>query len=624
MTRQSRIKNLLATVLIGLTLGASATVALTAWTAATPARARNPTADIEKHVKYLASEQLTGRGVDTPGIKLARDYIAAEFAKYGLKPGGDNGSYFQSFDVAVGVTVKEPNSLKLAAEAPLALSEQWIPLGLSASNRVESELVFVGYGITAKDYGYDDYAGVDVKGKIVLVLRYEPPPKDTSSPFKKYPEYSVHSALRTKANNARDHGAIGMLLVDMNRPGDKQELLSTSSSLWRGGRSLVAAQVKRDVMESRLAVLGISLSALKEKIDSTEKPASMPLAGLSPALQVTLEEVRERAENVIAVLPGGGSSFKEEHMVIGAHYDHLGFGHFGARDSGAAGAIHFGADDNASGTAVLLDLARRLAELPAKPARSVAFVAFSAEELGLYGSRHFVERTPWISSTKAMINLDMVGRLRGSRLTVFGTRSGDNLSRIITSAAGKLGLNVTESDDVGRSDHLSFYNRKVPVLHFFTGTHDDYHRASDTWEKLNYEGMAQVSDLVMAAALQIADTREPINFVGLPSRPPRNGRVDEERSLSIYLGSIPEYGVNVEGVQLAGVMDGSPAAVAGLRPGDVIIRLASKNIQSIEDLTAALGEQKPGDEVEIIALRAGGRVTLRATLRARSSNLGRS
>ncbi|MGH7852797.1 MAG: M20/M25/M40 family metallo-hydrolase, partial [Candidatus Binatia bacterium] len=463
---------------------------------------------------------------------------------------------------------------------------------------------------------------VDVKGKIVLVLRYEPPPKDANSPFKKYPAYSFHSALRAKANNARDHGAIGMILVDMNRPSDNQELLSTSSSLWRGGRSLVAAQVKRDVMESRLASLGISLSALKKKIDSAEKPASMPLPGLSAALQVTLEEARGRAENVVAVLPGGDSSLGEENIVIGAHYDHLGLGHFGARDTRVAGSIHFGADDNASGTAVLLDLARRFAQLPVKPARSVVFVAFSAEELGLHGSRHFVDRAGSISSTKAMINLDMVGRLRGDRLTVFGTRSGHNFSRIVTTAAGQFGLNMSESDDVGRSDHLSFYNKKIPVLHFFTGTHEDYHRASDTWEKLNYEGMAKVSDLIMASALQIADTREPIRFVSLPSRPPREGRADE-RSLSTYLGSIPEYGANTHGVQLSGVMDGSPAALAGLRPGDIIIRLASKNIQSIEDLTIALGAQKPGDEVEIIALRAGSPVTFKATLRARGSNRGR-
>ena len=621
MTRTSRIKNFLATLLIGLTLGATAT-ALTGWTAAIPPRAQEATSDLEQHAKYLASAKLTGRGVDTPGIKLARDYIAAEFAKYGLTPGGDNGSYLQGFDVAAGVTVKEPSSLKLVTATPLVRSEQWIPLGLSTSDKVEGEMIFVGYGISAKDYGYDDYAGVDVTGKIVLVLRYEPPPKGANSPFKKYPEYSIHSALRTKANNARDHGALGMILVDLNHSGGAQELLSTSSSLWRGGRSVVAAQVKRDILERRLAAHGISLAALKEKIDGSEKPASMPLTGLTAALQVNLQEVRERADNVVAVLPGREPSLREENIVIGAHYDHLGFGHFGARDTNAAGTIHPGADDNASGTAVLLDLARRLSQLPAKPARTLIFVAFSAEELGLHGSRHFVDRAGSITSTKAMINLDMVGRLRANRLTVFGTRSGQDFSRIVLAAAGQLGLNVNESDDVGRSDHLSFYNKKIPVLHFFTGTHEDYHRASDTPEKLNYEGMAKVSDLVMASALQIADRKEPINFVSLPSRPPRELRADE-RGLGTYLGSIPEYGADSAGVQLAGVMDGSPAALAGLRTGDVIIRLASTNIQTIEYLTAALGAQKPGDEVEIVVLRAGSPVNFRATLSARRSNPGR-
>ena len=502
-----------------------------------PAQARSAAAELEKHVRYLASEKLTGRGVDTPGIKLARDYIAAEFAKHGLRPGGDGGSYFQGFEVAVGVTVKEPSHFRLA-ESQLARSEQWVPLGLSASNKVESELVFAGYGITVKDYGYDDYAGVDVNGKIAVVLRYEPPPKDAGSPFKKYPEYSVHSALRTKANNARDHGAIGMILVDMNRPGDNQELLSTRSSLWRGGRNLVAVQVKRGVMESRLAALGISLSALKKKIDGGEKPASMPLTGLRATLQVTLEEVHERAENVVAVLPGADASLGQENIVVGAHYDHLGFGHFGVRDSGAAGTIHSGADDNASGVAVLLRLAQPFGQLSPKPSPSVIFVAFSAEELGLHGSRHFVEQAPATSSTQAMINLDMVGRLRGDRLTVFGTRSGDKLSGILATAADRLGLSASESDDVGRSDHLSFYDKKIPVLHFFTGTHEHYHRASDTWEKLNYEGMARVSELVMACALQLADTRESINFVSLPSRPPRETHATRQSSKT-YLGNIP-------------------------------------------------------------------------------------
>jgi hypothetical protein len=219
---------------------------------------QEPTAadELLAHGKFLAAPELSGRGVGTPGIATARDYIAAEFAKYGLLPGGDNNSYLQSFDVAVGVQVKEPSSLALGREPTLRLHEDWLPLGLSSSAQVEGEAVFAGYGITAKDYGYDDYAGIDVQGKIVVVLRYEPPPKNSQSPFRKSPDFSIHAALRTKANNAREHGAAGMILVDMdNRNEGKTELMSLRSSLWRSGNSLVAGQVKRQVSDRWFAAL---------------------------------------------------------------------------------------------------------------------------------------------------------------------------------------------------------------------------------------------------------------------------------------------------------------------------------------------------------------------------------
>ena len=237
------------------------------------------------------------------------------------------------------------------------------------------------------------------------------------------------------------------------------------------------------------------------------------------ALQVTLEEVRRRTDNVVGILPGADPELKNDYVVIGAHYDHLGLGGFGAMNPQAQGQIHHGADDNASGTAVVLDLARRLSRLNSKPARSIVFVAFSGEELGLYGSRYFVDHSQTATTTKAMLNLDMVGRLRDDRLTVFGTRSGENLSTVVTGAARALGLEVVESDGVGRSDHMSFYNKKIPVLHFFTGTHADYHRPTDTWEKLNIEGMARVSDLVLATTLALANAKPAMNFVGLPLRP---------------------------------------------------------------------------------------------------------
>ncbi|HEX5606011.1 MAG TPA: M20/M25/M40 family metallo-hydrolase [Candidatus Binatia bacterium] len=574
------------------------------------------TEQLRRDVQFLTSPELTGRGVDTPGIKLARDYLAADFARAGLRPGGDDGSFFQRFDVAVGVTVDQPSSLTLDQNAPLDLNTDWIPLGLSKSDNVDGGLVFAGYGITAKENGYDDYTDVNVKGKIVLILRYEPPPKDEKSPFKKPPEYSVHAALRTKANNARDHGAVGMILVDLNHDNEEQpELLSTKNSLWRGGNSLVAAQVRRGVLEKWLNSRGVSLSGLKEKIDRTGKPGSMALPGALARLQVTLKENHDRAENVIGILPGADSNLRDQRVVIGAHYDHLGFGHFGALDRQAEGKVHPGADDNASGTAVLLELARRLAKLPVKPERTIVFTAFSGEELGLYGSRHYIEHTDSISAINAMINLDMVGRLRENRVTVFGARSGENLSDLVARNARGLGLDITDSNDVGRSDHMSFYSKKIPVLHFFTGTHGDYHRATDTWEKLNIEGMAKISDLVLVTALEIANSKDPIRFVSLPSRSP--GSIGTARGVGVYLGTIPDYGAVATGVRLAGVSSGSPAAEAGLREGDVIVRLDDKDIQNIEDLTDALQAHKSGDQVSVVVLRAGATITLRATLSSR-------
>jgi Zn-dependent M28 family amino/carboxypeptidase len=337
---------------------------------------------------------------------------------------------------------------------------------------------------------------------------------------------------------------------------------------------------------------------------------------MTAELQVTLAELRRRAENVVAVLPGADPILRLENIVIGAHYDHLGLGHYGAINSRAAGTVHPGADDNASGTVVLLDVARRFARLPVKPARSIVFAAFSAEELGLFGSRHFVDTAGSGGMTRVMINLDMVGRLRDNRLTVFGARSGHNLSETVNAAARQVGLELIESDDVGQSDHFSFYSKKIPALHFFTGLHQDYHRPSDTWEKLNFGGMAKVSALVVATALSSANRATPLDFVSLPSRRSMDNRAPG-RELSAYLGTIPAYGAASEGVELAGVSDGSPAAIAGLRSGDIIIQLADKKIQYIEDLTSALQGHRPGEEVIIVAMRSGQPVKLKATLGAR-------
>lgn len=591
----------------------AALFALSAWTLEAPATAASRAEVLRGHARYLASEELTGRGVDTPGIALARDYIAAEFARYGLQPGGDNGTYLQGFEVTTGVKVKQPAVLAFDDQPELKLDRDWVPLGFSASDTIAGEVVFAGYGITAKDHGYDDYDGLDVKGKIVIVLRYEPPPSSETSPFRKHPSYSAHSTLRAKAANARDHGAAGMILVDLHDSEDKG-LMSTGASLWLGARPLLAVQARRGAVEKWLQSHGVSLAELRAKIDAREKPSSMPVPGAKAKLRVSLEEARERTENVIGVLPGADPRLRHESVVLGAHYDHIGLGNYGTRDSSSRGQIHFGADDNASGVAVLLDAAQRLGASAASPARTVIFVAFSGEELGLYGSRHYVNNPPLpLSATRVMLNLDMVGRLRDDRLTVFGTRSAAELGGIVKRAAGELGLEIRESDNVGRSDHMSFYSKRVPSLHFFTGIHPEYHRPGDTWDKLNIDGMLKVGDLVLATIRRLAETQAPLSFVELPTPSSSPGQA----APPVYLGSIPDYSARDQGVLLAGVSQGSPAALAGLRQGDVIIQLAETRIHGLEDLMFALNGKNPGDEVEIIVLRAKQPVSLKAVLRAR-------
>ncbi len=593
-------------------------VAFCTWSSEIPSLSSSAADIFQSQVRYLASDELSGRGVDTPGIKLARDYIAHEFAGYGLLPGGDNGTYLQAFGVTTGIAVKQPTSLAVNNRESLTLDSDWTPLEMSASGHVNGELVFVGYGITAKDYGYDDYAGIDAKGKIVLVLRYEPSPKNDKSPFQKWPRYSNYATLREKMNNARDHGAAGLILVDLQpaKP-PARELIPLRGIFYRSDNSVIAAQVKRERADQWFSAEDGSLFALKEKIDRDEKPSPMPLRGVQVALTINLEPIRGRAENVIGILPGSDPALRSENVVVGAHYDHLGLGYYGTRDSSTEGQIHHGADDNASGTAVLLHVARQLAESNSRPRRTLVFVAFSGEEVGLLGSRYYVEHPPFpLSATRAMLNLDMVGRLRDDRLTVFGAHSAPGLSGIVDEAAHGAGLEIKESDSIGRSDHMSFYNKKIPALHFFTGTHSDYHRPTDTWDKLNTEGMAQISDLVATVAQKVADTQVPMNFVSLPSRPPAQSD-EPSRGYGAYFGSIPDFGETVDGVRLAGVTEGSPAALAGLREGDVIIGFAGSKIHDLEDLVKLLRAKKPGDEVEIVVLRTGTTLTVKTTLGAR-------
>ena len=576
------------------------------------------TEELLGHARYLASDELMGRGVGTPGIDKARDYIVGEFKKYGLAPGGESGSYFQRLSVTTGVRLIEPSSFVVGGNRQLKAQDEWNPLGLSGSGKVTGDVVFAGYGITASDYGYDDYAGLDVKGKVVLVLRYEPPPKDDKSPFRKAPRYSRHATFNAKINNARSHGAAGMILVDLSSTG-QTELVPLTRSLGRGETSFLAVQVKKQIAEQWFQDRGLSLQERKQKIDREERPASTPLAGSHVAIQVTLEKISAPAENVVGFLPASDAHGSQESVVIGAHYDHLGLGYFGTLDTSQEGKIHNGADDNASGVAVLLHVARRLSERSQRLKRNVVFVAFTGEELGLHGSRHYGTHSPFpIEATKTMINLDMVGRMRKNQLTVFGLETAQELRSLVSEAAQGLGVEMLPgtSRRLGRSDHASFYGKNIPVLHPYTGNHEDYHRPSDDWEKLNVEGMEKVSAFVAALAEKIAQREEPLTFVRLPQSPGKSD--DSETGYGAYLGTLPDFAEVESGVRLAGIQEGSPAQVAGLKEGDVIVQLAGTKVENLEDLAVALRSRKPGDQVDIVVLRDGNPLTLKAVLGRRA------
>jgi len=340
------------------------------------------------------------------------------------------------------------------------------------------------------------------------------------------------------------------------------------------------------------------------RIDSTAPAAAHAGLGGAPVT------------NIVGFLPGSGS-LAGEVVVVGAHYDHLGLGtQGGSLDPDSTGVVHNGADDNASGTAALIDIAARLASRTAPDHRRIVFVAFTAEELGLIGSDYYAKHPPYpADSTFAMVNLDMVGRLRDRRLAAFGTETATQFTALLDSVNARHQLDITTGGDgFGRSDHQSFYVTGVPVVHFFTGTHEDYHRTTDDPGTLNFPGVLAVDSLVSDFVWALATRRTPLDFVEVA--PPREVRAPAggERP---YLGTIPDMTGTPGGVRLNGVTSGSPADEAGLRTGDILIGLGDHPVGDLFDMTDALNAYRPGDTVTLRVKRDGREVTLTATLRSR-------
>ena len=570
-----------------------------------------------EHIKVLASEQMKGRGNDGPELQQAARYVAGQFRACGLEP--VNGSYFQTFRATTGTSVG-PNN-RLTARFPdttksYKSGKNFVPLGISDPGTVSGELVFAGYGITAAEYRYDDYAHLDVKGKIVLVLRHEPQEGDDKSVFKGR-EFTSHAGIVQKAINARLHGAVALLLVnDPNRhPGDKDPLLKVGQLMGPEHLGLLALQVKRKVADELLATARRSLKAVQEAIDNDLSNHSV---ALPVRLELTVEVTRRtrELENVVGILPGNDPALADEALVIGAHYDHLGLGRRNSLARNKVGQIHYGADDNASGTAGLLELACDLAGRAGQLPRRILFLAFAAEELGLLGSGYYT-RNPLVPTDGmvAMINLDMIGRPQDRKIYVGGVGTAQEFRALVEEENKAVGLKLQYSlGGYGASDHSSFTARQVPVLFFFSGLHSDYHKPSDTWEKINAPDAADVLRLVRRVALRLdAKPQRPL-FVRVAGPSITASAARGVGGYGPYFGSIPDFGEVENGVRFADIREGSPAARAGLRAGDILVEFDGKSVKNLYDFTYLLRAHQPGDEVVVVVIRNRQRVTARVTL----------
>jgi hypothetical protein len=594
----------------GLAAAKSVLPAATTTRRLTPAWAATDSVALREIVKYLADPAREGRGVGTAGIDSAAAYLARDMRRSGLRAGGDSGSYLQRFEVTTGAEPIEPCRLEVAGRT-FSLGDQFQPLGFSTNGTLRGPVVFAGYGITAPGYDYDDYARLDVKDKIVLVLTNEPGEMDSTSTF----EGSVNtpeSEVRTKAINAREHGAMALLIANGPKfhAGEPPLRPKAEGAGYMSG-GLLAAFVG-DGAAAALVGSGPSLLALQESIERDSKPHSVAL-GDTAIVTTTLRRQRARIANVVGWMLGRDTT---RTIVVGAHYDHLGYGgeHSLTPD---ARVPHLGADDNASGTAALVAVERTLASKFAhgwRPRHTLVFCSFTGEEMGLVGSGHYVDDPlrP-LETVETMINMDMVGRLRDNRLMVMGVGTAVEFPSLVANANRAAGFDLkTSQDGYGPSDHSSFYKKKLPVLFLFTGAHADYHKPSDTWDKLYYQGIARVSGFV-TALVESLDARPKPTFQQAKADS-TTGRIAGGGGYGAYLGTIPDYLQTEGGVLLSGVRDGSPAARAGLQAGDDIVKFDEISIGNIYDYTFALRSRKPGQQVRITVKRGGQDVTLIATL----------
>lgn len=599
-----------------------------------------------EHVRYLASNELSGRRPGTEGIEKAAQYIAERFREAGLEGAGDGGTFFQEFSVNDGRGIDEGRALlEVSGLARAAkLNTDWVTMPFSKDGEVEGPLAFVGYGIEAPDEGYNDYADFDAADKVLLMFRFEPRSDDPQAALGGE-RSSDHALFKTKAKRAADHGAKAVIIVNPpGVPNEKDELYPFSrSEMWQT-MDVPMVSVTRELAEAIVKQAGLpDLKALQGGIEKARKPASRDTK-LTVKLNTAIGPKKTATRNVIGMLKGDGST--DEIIVVGAHYDHLGLTQRSFMRGDNTRAIHNGADDNASGTSGVLELARALGHGP-RLRRNIVFMTFSAEEMGLLGSRHFVDNPTFdLTRVKAMVNLDMIGRFGQNKFEVYGADTGTGFDELVKSAAAHYGIEYKAtprtSGVFGQSDHASFYRKNIPVLFPFTGLHRQYHQPEDDWELIDAEGATRVLDMVHELVSALASMEQGPEFIKPGGKkkegeadkpaeaaaaasgdkpaaaPPSDSDAPVRKMPSARLGIMPGYAQDESrpGLLVDGVTDDGPAKKAGIEQNDRIVKIGEFDVKDIESYMEAMSHFKAGDLADVVVDRNGLKVTIKVTFTA--------
>lgn len=577
---------------------------------------------LRRDITYLASDECQGRGPGTDGIDRAGNYIANSFKVSGLKPLGPNNSYFQPFTIPSSILDGEPHLVLKGPngqELTLKRGTDYEPLGLAGPGTLQDvPLVFAGFGLSSEPAGYDDFADLDVKGKLLIILRDVPKFEKAGLQEK----LRGQSSLTEKLGRAKLKGAAGVLLVNTATAAKTaDEMLPFEFTTLSAGKvedRVPGLLLQRTVLDKILKSSDVSLEDVEKKIIAESKPQSRLLKDWKANLKVAMRSGTLQLRNVAGVLEGSGP-LADQTVVIGAHYDHLGDGRGGGSLAGLKKkAVHYGADDNGSGTTSVLELARRFGTQQNRQGRRLVFLLFSGEELGLLGSRHYCKE-PLIplEKTIAMVNLDMVGRLREdpdtkkNRLQVEGSNTAKMFDEMLEQFNKKYDFKMVKSATVpANSDHFSFYQKKLPVLFLWTGLHQDYHRPTDTADKINVPGMRQIVDLAQEVITQLATQEKTPEYLVVRTASGGGGtRPDGPR-----LGIMPAYDDQGDGILIENVSEGLPAAKAGLKAGDRLMSVAGKPVKNIQAYMQTMGSQKKGETIEVTITRNGKTETIKVKL----------